>query len=147
MNQIPASTASIGGFLGRLRRQLAGVVGGLPNASRTGSMHADSRTPDIDLIDRGDAFVVLADLPGFETDDLSVTVTDGTLTIEGSCDGTAHRSGRYLKQEREGSTMRRRVPFPEPVNPDAVTTDYRRGVVQVVVEKVADDATNGVDAD
>jgi HSP20 family protein len=107
-------------------------------------LRRDPRTPEIDLIDRGDAFVVLADLPGFDTADLSVTVSDGTLTLEAVSEATGHRSGRYLKQEREGSTMRRTVSLPEPVDADTVTTAYRRGVVQVVVEKTVAETPDAV---
>lgn len=138
MFRTPSLTATPGGSLARLGRKLRNAARSVLGSGWSGSPQADTRTPEIDLIDRGDAFVVLADLPGFDTGDLSVDVSDGQLTIEGTCEETAHRSGRYLKQEREGSTMRRTLSLPAPIDPGSVTTDYRRGVMQVVVEKAVD---------
>jgi HSP20 family molecular chaperone IbpA len=40
--------------------------------------------------------------------------------------------------------MRRTVSLPEPVDADTVTTAYRRGVVQVVVEKTVAETPDAV---
>lgn len=138
MFRTPPLTSTPSESLARLGRKLRNAARGVLGSGWAGSPQADARTPEIDLIDQGDAFVVLADLPGFDMDDLSVDVSDGQLTIRGTSTETAHRSGRYLKQEREGSTMRRTLSLPAPIDAGTVTTDYRRGVMQVVVEKAAD---------
>jgi len=100
----------------------------------------DPTSPAIDLLDEGDSYVLLTDLPGFEREDVSISVDDRVLSVEADSGPPVRRAGTYLRQEREGQRMSRDVPLPGPVDETNRTTRYRRGVLLVRLPK-ADAAT------
>lgn len=92
-----------------------------------------------DLIDEGDAFVVRADLPGYQSDDIDVTLSDPRslrITATRESDGT---EGRYLRRERRQHTADRTVSLPDPVESDGTSADYDDGVLTVRLAKQSAD--------
>ena len=78
-----------------------------------------TRPVSVDVRDEDGAFVVLADLPGFEKDDLEVTLSDRTLRIAADHEESAEaETGEYVRRERRSAcpsrsprrTSRRRSP-------------------------------------
>ena len=92
-----------------------------------------------DFVEHDDTFVVTADLPGFERDDVEVTVTDHTLRIEAerqTTDREEDEEGRYLRQERRHRAVDRSIRLPEEVDTDAATGTMRHGVLTVTLPKL-----------
>lgn len=90
----------------------------------------------IDLADREDAFVVTADTPGFEKDEINVRVSDDTLSIEADHEqGSEEQEENYLRSERRRESMRRSIRLPEPVEEDAVSATYKNGVLTITLPK------------
>jgi HSP20 family protein len=114
-------------MIDRMSRQFeGGVPGGLPTVGGVA----------IDVADRDEKYVVTADLPGYETDDIDVTVTEGRLRIEAEREtGTAEESEDYIFNERHRESVSRTVRLPEPVDEDAVTAKYTNGVLTVTLPK------------
>ena len=95
----------------------------------------------VDLVERDDEFVVTADLPGFEREDVEVSVTDHTLRIEAERETTdreekAGEDERYLRQERRHRAVDRSVRLPEEVDTDAAAGTMRHGVLTVTLPKL-----------
>ncbi|WP_209309438.1 Hsp20/alpha crystallin family protein [Haloarcula amylovorans] len=92
--------------------------------------------PQIDLVDADDEFVVTADLPGFEKDDVEVYITDQTLTIEAERsterDETAEN---YIRRERSHRSVSRRLHLPGEVDDGDVSASMANGVLTVHVGK------------
>jgi len=92
-------------------------------------------TFDVEPTDEG--YVVTADLPGFETEDLSITFDDGVLTVRGEHEVvdegemTTHRSSRRVFEQRR---------FPESVLVEDITASYRNGVLEIHVPTEEDEA-------
>jgi HSP20 family protein len=92
---------------------------------------ADGVGLPMDVVHRGDALVVHADLPGVAADSINVTLENRTLTI------TAERRASYgdgdsvLLQERFDGEISRRLRVPDWIDADAVMADYVDGVVTV----------------
>ena len=85
-----------------------------------------------------DGYVVMADLPGYERDELDLTYADGALTISG-----VHEDG-----EGEGYRSRsvtETVTIPEEVDAEAIEATYRNGVLEVTLPVVADSSTHHID--
>ena len=104
----------------------------------------DRRTADIDVTEYDDEFVVTADLPGLDRDDIDVRVDGDRLTIAAERDtehGDADR--RYLRRERRHESVTRAVDLPMTVRPDEATANYRHGVLTVTVLLDAVEANEG----
>jgi HSP20 family protein len=94
----------------------------------------------IDVLETDEAFVVTADLPGFEPDEIDATVTDRTLRIEAERDREASTStdtdeGRFIRRERARRSLQRTVRLPADLDPEAVTATYEDGTLTVNVPK------------
>ena len=90
----------------------------------------------VDVADAHDEYVVTADLPGYETDDIELTLSEGTLRLEASHEERkAHEEGQYLRRERSQRSASRRIRLPEPVDEENVSASYNNGVLTVTLPK------------
>ena len=92
------------------------------------------------LVERDDEFVLVVDLPGFETDDIELTFADGTLAVAASrADGE-----ESVTRSRRASE---RVSIPKDVDADAITASYRNGVLEVRLPVLADEDVRRIEID
>jgi HSP20 family protein len=86
-----------------------------------------------DVIETPDAFLVRVDVPGVRPDDLSITLFQGTLTIQ--CPARQEPAeGRHLVHERNHSPLMRQFAFGGGVTGE-VSADCRDGVLSLRLEK------------
>ena len=93
--------------------------------------------PTVDVAERDDAYVITADLPGMNREDISVKVTDNALTLSGerkseTSDEKAHRV------ERSYGRFSRSFALPSAVNEGEISAEYRNGVLTVALPKAED---------
>ena len=90
----------------------------------------------LDLVDRGDEFVVSVDLPGFERDDVDVRIAGTALRIEAEREETLDEDAdRYLRHERRRDSTERSLRLPEAVDETAATAAMHNGVLTVTLPK------------
>jgi len=105
-----------------------------------------SRAIDVDVRDGDGEFVVTADLPGYDKDDIEVTLAGRTLRIETEREeDTEFEAGEYIRNERRHESVSRSVRLPEPVADDGVSASFSNGVLTVTLEK--QDASDGTQID
>ncbi|MBV0923055.1 Hsp20/alpha crystallin family protein [Halomicroarcula limicola] len=96
----------------------------------------DRRIPfPVDIVDRGDEFVVSAELPGLRKQDLDISVRKHRLQIVADPNGD-RASGTYLRRERGPAGRSRVVELPEPVAEKRVSASYDAGVLRVTLPKL-----------
>lgn len=94
----------------------------------------------VDVVDRDDEFVVTADLPGFEKDNIDVTLADSTLRIEAERETELDEEDEdYVRRERRRASANRSVRLPEAVDEDGITATYSNGVLTVTLPKISTD--------
>lgn len=90
----------------------------------------------VDVADHDDEYVLEADLPGFEKDDIDVRITDHTLHIEAEREEAAEtESDEYVRRERSHRATSRSITLPGEVDADGVSATYDAGVLRVTVPK------------
>jgi HSP20 family protein len=90
----------------------------------------------LDVIERDDAFVVKASLPGVKPDDVELSVHRNMLTIRGEMGGESEKSeGQYRHRERWQGSFSRSVSLPADVNTDACEARFEKGVLTVTLPK------------
>ncbi len=90
----------------------------------------------VDVADTDDEFVVTADMPGFERDQIELSVTDRTLTIGGTREmARDDDSGEYIRRERRSESVSRSVRLPETVVEEDAKATYTNGVLTVHLPK------------
>ncbi|MFC6826698.1 archaeal heat shock protein Hsp14 [Halopelagius fulvigenes] len=95
---------------------------------------------NVDIADEGEEFVVVADLPGYEKEEIDLTVTERVLTIEATHEDSAeHDSEEYIRRERRHESVRRDARLPDDVVADEASASYNNGVLTVTLPKVTTD--------
>lgn len=134
--------------MARMRQQMDQLfnqsLGRFKDSPRFGNLaHPSTLTtsPNVDMTDHGDKYVITVDMPGADQSDIRVEITDQTLTITGKREQTVsqQKDGRVLRQERVTGQFQRSMPLPEPVDQAGMKTDYRDGVFTVTLPKKAPD--------
>ncbi|MCB9852730.1 MAG: Hsp20/alpha crystallin family protein [Phycisphaerales bacterium] len=95
-------------------------------------------TPAIDVVDDGKTITVEVDAPGMNPKDFDVNVAGDILTVSGHKDETKEEKekGWYRRERRHGS-FHRSVRLPAAIKPDAVSAEYKDGVLKVRCTKPA----------
>jgi HSP20 family protein len=100
---------------------------------------ADLRGVAVDVAERGDEFVVTADLPGYEADDIDLTVSDDRLHLSAERSEERETGGddgaRYHRRERRRQPVKRTLRLPDDVDETAVSAEYENGVLTVTLPK------------
>jgi HSP20 family protein len=90
----------------------------------------------VDLMEKGDNFVVRVSLPGINPDDLNVTVVENVLTIQGEVrSDEQEKDTRYHVRERRWGAFSRQIALPTSVDANAVQADYNNGVLTLTLPK------------
>jgi HSP20 family protein len=92
--------------------------------------------PPMDLAETDEEFVLRADLPGLDKDDLEIEVKDRVLTISGEREAEHEdRSKGFHRVERSFGRFSRSLTLPEGVDAGAVTAEFDKGVLEVRIPK------------
>lgn len=93
-------------------------------------------TVRIDLEDRDDEFVLRADLPGFEKDDIDLRVMGDSVRVEADqTESAGVETGTYLRRERQQRSVSRSVSLPESIEEDNTSAEFENGVLTVTLPK------------
>lgn len=99
-------------------------------------------TPAADLYETSDDFVLEMELPGFDSENIEVTVERGILTVTGRRTAEAESGDgermNYHVRERSFDRFSRSFSLPQSVSADNVDAEYRNGILRVNLPKVAE---------
>ena len=93
-------------------------------------------TPLLDVRENDEEYLVMIDLPGVKSEDVSIEVRDGVLTISGSR-APVEKGDAQLVERPYGSFVRT-LTLPKGVDDAKIVADYRDGVLELHVPKPAD---------
>lgn len=95
--------------------------------------------PAVDIKEESERFVISADVPGVEPDQIEVTMENGTLTIKGDRKLETQEEGEkgYWQVERRHGTFYRRFSLPDTADAEKISAKGKNGVLEVVIPKKA----------
>lgn len=106
--------------------------GALPELALEGWM------PKVDVIDRDDDIVVRAEVAGVDKKDLDISVTESSVTLKGETKHEEHEEqGHYYRHEISRGAFARMVTLPAQVDTEKAKAEFKDGVVEVTMPKVA----------
>ena len=92
----------------------------------------------VDVTETEDGYQVRATLPGFNADQVEVTMRDGVLSIAAKrSEEKTEEKGRYLRREVFSGNYRRQLAFPGEVKAEDVKADFENGVLTIRVPRAA----------
>jgi len=98
---------------------------------------AMNKLPLVDVQETGDAYVVEAELPGFDEKEIKVHMEGGKLSIEADKaeEKKEEKEGSYLIRERRNVSFSRSFTLPENADTEAVSAAFKNGVLSLEVKK------------
>jgi HSP20 family protein len=95
--------------------------------------------PPVELVEKEDAFLLTAELPGMKVEDVDISIEDNVLTLTGE----KHREeevkeDKYYVYEREYGSFTRSLLLPARVLPDKVKAEFEGGVLHVHIPKTTE---------
>jgi HSP20 family protein len=73
--------------------------------------------------------------PGVNTDTLKVTALKDKLTISGEKTRLEVEEDKFHRSERAAGKFSRTIELPVPTNPDAVSAEYKNGIIKITIPK------------
>jgi len=97
----------------------------------------EGKSPSVDVIERDDAVIVKAELPGVDKKDIDVSVTSNTVTIKGS---TSHEEkeekGDYYRCEMSRGSYSRTLSLPADVDEAKAKAKLKDGILELTLPKL-----------
>lgn len=92
--------------------------------------------PRVDIKEEADRFLIFADLPGIDPQDVEILMDKGILSIKGERHGeTAEQSERFSRIERRYGSFHRRFALPDTADADGITATGHNGVLEISIPK------------
>ena len=92
--------------------------------------------PRVDIKEEANRFVLFADIPGVDPEQIEVQMDKGILTIKGERSGDATQEGEsFSRIERPHGSFHRRFALPDSADPDRIEASGRNGVLQITIPK------------
>lgn len=97
---------------------------------------ASDWTPDVDVREENDRFVIHADVPGVNPSDIDITLENGVLSIKGKREfENKSESDAYRHVERVRGSFMRSFTLPNTADADHVSAKTKDGVLEIIVPK------------
>jgi HSP20 family protein len=90
-------------------------------------------TPVLDVRETDEEYLVLVDLPGVRSDDVTIEVSDNVLSISGS--RAPVETGEAQLSERPHGSFARTLTLPQGVDDEKIAANYNDGVLELHVPK------------
>ena len=111
-------------------------------ARRAIGAHADTASgssqwqPPVDIHEEAERFVIRADLPGIDPQEIEVQMDKGILSIQGERKADAVAEGaNYTRAERRSGSFHRRFALPDSADAEGIVASGRNGVLAISIPK------------
>ena len=119
-----------------MQRQLDWVFDEMNRGLGDGEWMQSGNWLALDVHENGDVYIVEADLPGINIDDIDITLHENTLTITAELTREELAEGnRRLLSERRYGRFQRSIRLDDTIDADNVEANYNNGVLMLTLPK------------
>ncbi len=121
-------------LLDQMRREMDRAVD--TRTAEGSSVATSDWVPAVDIKEEKDSFVIVADIPGVDPNDIEVHMENGMLTIKGEKESEKkdEREG-YKRVERSFGSFYRRFSLPDTADAEKISAKSNNGVLEVRIAK------------
>lgn len=93
--------------------------------------------PQVDIFETKDAYIIKANVPGVNPENINITVDNNVLTISGNENTQAleQSEGKYYKKERFSGEFIRQFYLPNAIDSDNIQASNENGVLTITIPK------------
>lgn len=94
-------------------------------------------SPRVDITDKGEHFIIAAELPGVEKEDIHLELHNGVLTLSAEVKQSEkeEKDGRVIRQERRYGHFQRSFTVGDAVQENDITASFENGILTVTAPK------------
>ena len=95
------------------------------------------RMPAMDITEKGNHYLIHAEMPGLNKEDIAIEVHDGVLSLRGEHqeESEEKQEGKVIRRERRVGRYVRSLTVGDTINEDAIEASYKDGVLTVKLPK------------
>ncbi|VAW45265.1 hypothetical protein MNBD_GAMMA03-402 [hydrothermal vent metagenome] len=108
------------------------------------SFEINDWTPVVDIHETEDNFMVKAELPSVEKEDVSVNIENGLLTIKGEKKSEVEDK-KHHRVECTYGTFIRSFTLPQSISEEKIEAEYKNGVLYLTLPKVEEAKPNQIE--
>ena len=99
----------------------------------------DAKLPAVDVVEREDAYIVKAEMPGITEDDIDVSLRDDLLTVKGEKkQEREEKKEDYRLSERSYGSFERSFRLPDDADSEKIDAKCKDGVLEVSIPKTSE---------
>ena len=108
----------------------------MPTSADASSMATSDWVPAVDIREEPDRYLIHADIPGVDPDQIEISMENGVLSIRGQRqhESEEEREG-YRRVERVRGSFYRRFSLPDTADAERVSASSRNGVLEIIIPK------------
>jgi HSP20 family protein len=92
--------------------------------------------PAVDIVENNDNYILKAELPGMNKDDVKITLENNLLTIRGEKKNEyAKKEGNYHRVERSYGSFERTFTIPGSIKSNDIDAQYNNGILTLTLPK------------
>jgi len=92
-------------------------------------------TPAVDILEHDDAMIIVADVPGVDSDGLTIDLREDVLTLTAAATASFGAGEAVLLQEYETGTYYRQFRLPNTIEQSKIDATLTDGVLRLVLPK------------
>ena len=100
--------------------------------------------PPINIFQQNDDFIAIVELPGVQKEDIDIQVKENTIRISGRKSLSFDEGSSIHRRERVWGDFDRTLSVPIRIEPDAVTAEYRNGVLALFIPRAESDKPRAI---
>jgi HSP20 family protein len=95
-------------------------------------------SPRVDVHDKKDKYLIIADLPGVDKDDINISLHNGLLTLQAKAqeESSDEKDGEIVRRERFYGNYLRRFDLGNNLHESDVRAEFKNGVLSLVIPKL-----------
>ena len=93
-----------------------------------------------DIKDEGDRYLMEAELPGFDKEDIKLDITGNTLTLsaEHKAEAEDKKNDNYIRRERSFGSYQRSFDLTG-IDADKIEAEYKNGILELALPKIIEE--------
>ena len=107
------------------------------SATREGAANQENNwTPAVDIREEDNRYLLAADIPGVDRENVEITLEEGVLTVKGERNTETDTSTEgYRRRERIHGTFMRQFTLPDTVDAGNISASVKDGVLEIEIPK------------
>lgn len=123
-------------IMGQFRREIGRLAETRHGDEAAGNIVTSGWAPAVDIQEKEDRYVLLADVPGVDPERMEVDMENGYLSIRGERVAASGEDRReYKRLERPSGTFYRRFSMPDTADASRITARFSNGVLEITIPK------------